>query len=57
MASPDPDRVKLFSFNLFSQLGGAVTAGMIHLGDRLGLYAAMAATDGPMTTEELADRT
>ncbi len=57
MTAPDPDLVKLFSFNLFSQLGGAVTAGMIHLGDRLGLYSAMAAADGPMTTQELADRT
>jgi SAM-dependent methyltransferase len=51
---PDPERLKLFSFNVFTQLGGAVTAGMIHLGDRLGLYAALAAADGPLTAEELA---
>lgn len=53
----DPDRLKYFSFNVFSQLSGAVTAGMIHLGDRLGLYAALAGADTAMTTAELADRT
>ena len=52
----DPDRLKLYSFNLFTQLSGAVTAGMIHLGDRLGLYAALAAADGPVTADELASR-
>ena len=39
----DPDRLKFYSFSVFTQLSGAVTAGMIHLGDRLGLYRAMAA--------------
>jgi len=53
---PDPDRLKFFSFSVFSQLSGAVTAGMIHLGDKLGLYAALAGADGPLTTAELADR-
>ena len=52
----DPDTLKLFSFNLFSKLEGAVTAGMIHLGDRLGLYAAMAGGDG-FTSVALAERT
>ena len=37
----DPDKLKLYSFQLFSKLEGAVTAGMVHLGDQLGLYAAM----------------
>jgi SAM-dependent methyltransferase len=55
--APDPDRLKFFSFSVFTQLSGAVTAGMIHLGDKLGLYAALAAADGPVTTRELADRT
>ena len=36
-----PTKLKLFSFQLFTKLEGAVTAGMIHLGDQLGLYAAM----------------
>jgi 2-polyprenyl-3-methyl-5-hydroxy-6-metoxy-1,4-benzoquinol methylase len=53
---PDPDRLKMFSFNLFTQLSGAVTAGMIHLGDRLGLYTALAAAEGPLSSEELAAR-
>jgi 2-polyprenyl-3-methyl-5-hydroxy-6-metoxy-1,4-benzoquinol methylase len=52
--APDPDRLKLYSFSVFTQLSGAVTAGMIHLGDRLGLYAALAAADEPVTTESLA---
>ena len=34
-----------------------MTAGMIHLGDRLGLYRALAIADGPMTTFELAAET
>ena len=53
----DPDALKLFSFSVFSKLEGAVTAGMIHLGDQLGLYAAMAAADQPLSSHELAERT
>jgi 2-polyprenyl-3-methyl-5-hydroxy-6-metoxy-1,4-benzoquinol methylase len=56
MATPDPDALKLFSFSLFTKLDGAVTAGMIHLGDRLGLYAALAAAQGPLSSHELAER-
>ncbi|MBM3657622.1 MAG: SAM-dependent methyltransferase, partial [Actinobacteria bacterium] len=44
MADIDPDKLKLFSFLLFSKLEGAVTSGMVHLGDQLGLYRALAAT-------------
>lgn len=51
----DPDKLKMFSFGVFTQLGGAVTAGMIHLGDRLGIYEAMVGLDGPATTQEIAD--
>ena len=53
----DPDRLKMFSFGVFTQLSGAVTAGMIHLGDRLGLFAALAELGRPVTTAELADAT
>ena len=56
MAAPDPDRLKLFSFNVFTQLSGAVTAGMIHLGDKLGLYRELAAAGEPLTAAELAER-
>jgi len=50
----DPDALKLFSFNVFTQLSGAVTAGMIHIGDQLGLYRTLAASDG-MTSSNIAD--
>ena len=55
--SVDPDALKLYSFGVFSKLEGAVTAGMIHLGDQLGLYVAMKAAGQPLTTGELAERT
>ena len=50
----DPDALKMFSFGIFSKLEGAVTAGMIHLGDRLGLYAVMATSVDGDTSESLA---
>jgi SAM-dependent methyltransferase len=53
----DHDRLRRFTFQVFSKLEGAVTAGMIHLGDRLGLYRALAAADGALTSQELADAT
>jgi 2-polyprenyl-3-methyl-5-hydroxy-6-metoxy-1,4-benzoquinol methylase len=53
----DPDRLKAFSFQLFTKLEGAVTAGMIHLGDQLGLYTAMAAAADGCTTAQLASAT
>ncbi|NDG11470.1 MAG: methyltransferase domain-containing protein, partial [Actinobacteria bacterium] len=52
--SIDPDKLKLFSFILFSKLEGAVTSGMVHLGDRLGLYRALANATEPLTTAQLA---
>ncbi len=48
------DRLALFSFQVFSKLEGAVTAGMIHLGDLLGLYRALADAPHPMSSAELA---
>ena len=53
---PDPDQLKMFSFNLFTQLSGAVTAAMIHLGDRLGLYDVLADAGEALTTSEMAER-
>jgi len=53
---PDPDKLKLFSFVLYSQLSGAVTAGMVHLGDRLGLYRVLAAADSPLNSADIAAR-
>jgi SAM-dependent methyltransferase len=49
----DADALKLFQFLVFTKLEGAITAGLIHLGDKLGLYRALAA-DGPLTTQALA---
>ena len=44
----DADKLKLYSFQLFTKLEGAVTSGMVHLGDQLGLYAAMNAAGEPV---------
>jgi SAM-dependent methyltransferase len=52
----DPDALKMFSFQLFTKLEGAVTAGMIHLGDQLGLYTQLKDAGVALTTAELADR-
>ena len=52
----DPDALKMFSFQLFTKLEGAVTAGMIHLGDQLGLYTQLRQAGAPITTAELPDR-
>ena len=53
---PSADDLNLFSFLVFSKLEGAVTAGMIHLGDTLGLYAAMKDAATPLTSYALAER-
>lgn len=50
----NPDALKMFSFAVFSKLEGAVTAGMIHLGDRLGLYQSMALRPEGDTSSSLA---
>jgi SAM-dependent methyltransferase len=51
----DVERLKEFAKHVFGAMQGAVTAGMIHLGDRLGLYRALAGA--PATSAELAART
>jgi SAM-dependent methyltransferase len=53
----DPDKLKMFSFLVFTKLEGAVTAGMIHLGDKLGLYRALKDAESPLHSGELAART
>jgi 2-polyprenyl-3-methyl-5-hydroxy-6-metoxy-1,4-benzoquinol methylase len=57
MSALDPDKLKMFSFLLFTKLEGAVTSGMVHLGDQLGLYSALAQSESPMTTTQLAHAT
>ena len=52
----DPEALKQYARRVFDALGGAMTSIMIWLGDRLGLYRALA--DGePRTSAELAAQT
>lgn len=53
---PTDDEVGAYAYTLFSNLAGAVTAAMVHLGDRLGLYTALAEAQGPVTAGDLAGR-
>jgi SAM-dependent methyltransferase len=52
----DLNRVEAFAGQMLGDLGATVSGALVHLGDRLGLYRAMAAA-GPLTSQELADRT
>jgi len=52
----NPDALREYARLVFSKLEGAVTATMIHLGDRLGLFKALAEAGGPVTSAELAER-
>ena len=54
--APDPAEVGAFAFTVANQMAGAVTAAMIHLGDRLGLFRTLADAGEPLTTAALADR-
>jgi 2-polyprenyl-3-methyl-5-hydroxy-6-metoxy-1,4-benzoquinol methylase len=51
----DPEQLKDFAKRVFGALEGAMTSTMIFLGDRLGLYAALAG-GGALTSQELAQR-
>ena len=53
----DDDRLRMFSFLVFTKLEGAVTSGMIHLGDKLGLYRALRDAAEPLSSGELAEST
>ena len=55
--TPDPEQVGLFAFQVANQMAGAVTAAMIHLGDKLGLFRALADAEAPLDTTTLAERT
>lgn len=50
----DSNLLKMYSFLVFSKLEGAVTSGMIHLGDRLGLYQSLSSFSHPVTSDDLA---
>ena len=51
----DMDRLNDFIGKFVTDLGAAVHAGMVVIGDKLGLYKALA--DGPLDSRELASRT
>lgn len=51
----DPDRLKAFSLRLFGYMNGATVSMMVCLGDRLGLYEALADA-GEVTSRELAEK-
>ncbi len=52
----DAEKLKAYAKLVFGALGGAMTSAMICLGDRLGLYRALAEA-GPCNSGELAQRT
>jgi 2-polyprenyl-3-methyl-5-hydroxy-6-metoxy-1,4-benzoquinol methylase len=54
--SPDNGKLEAFLGKMVSDMGAAAVAPLVILGDRLGLYKALAA-NGPMSTEDLAERT
>ena len=53
---PDVDAIRLFAFKVWSHKQGEMVSLMIHLGDRLGLYRAMAGA-GSVTAADLSART
>lgn len=55
-AQPDPTEVLLYSLKVWGFKQGEMVSLLIHLGDRLGLYAALDGA-GPVTSVELAERT
>ena len=52
----DAEKTQKFAQEVFSHLAGALVSGMIHLGERMGLYRALNGA-GPLTSEELARKT
>src|SRR6476646_1496504 len=55
-AAINEDKLNAFMGQVVGELGATVNAGLIVIGDRLGLYKAMAAA-GPITSAELAEKT
>ncbi len=52
---PDQAKTEAFMEKALGDIGGAMTVGLCHLGDRLGLFRGLAA-GGPAGSRELADR-
>ena len=53
---PDPAKLDAFMGKMLTDMGAAASAALILIGDKLGLYKALAET-GPATPKALADRT
>src|SRR5215472_7465992 len=53
--APNMDKLNAFIGQFVADLGASVHAGMVVIGEKLGLYKALA--DGPMSTAELAAKT
>lgn len=54
MATPDPEKMEAFMNKMVGDMGAAISAALVLLGDRLGLYKALAAS-GPSSPAELAE--
>lgn len=52
----DPDKLMSFVFRAVDEVGATLNAALVVMGDKLGLYRALAGA-GPLTPAELADRT
>ena len=55
-ATPDEGLLMQFVFRAVDEVGAALNAGLVVMGDKLGLYRALA-DGGPLTASELAERT
>ena len=53
----DNEKLQQFMGKVLSDFGGAASAVLVYIGDKLGLYKAMSDFGKPMTSKELADRT
>ena len=53
----DQDKLMEFLHKFVGDLGAAMAAGSVVVGDRLGLYRTLADSDGPLLPAELAERT
>src|SRR5919206_3177181 len=53
----DNEKLQQFMGKILSDFGGAASAVLVYIGDKLGLYKAMSDFGKPMTSKELANRT
>src|ERR1041385_9025414 len=53
----DNEKLQQFMGKILSDFGGAASAVLVHIGDKLGLYKAMSDFGKPITSQELADLT